>query len=548
MFDLGAQGDRKELLKKGAHAIVIRESDGAKEIERMTFDIPSVSILDALMHDRLFVYNVASMSVFRRSAHGYAKNVEDSTYAEEFIGMQRFFEQRDVDYAFERPPDEIKMDSGTKVEEKIAFQVAKDIPLSTYAVIRLREGRADEAKSAIKQAVLHAPCDSATRQTELYVASTLDSIDAASAAARQWITDCAGNDLEAHRAYQEMESARGRQSELYAEYRNRLAAAPDSAEAHYLAGRSAPDVAVSLAEHREAIRLDPKFAWPRVALGYVLADEERYDEAMRELEGALSIEGHTPAVLVYYARAAIGKGSPVDAMAKVEERLKADPNDYAAQHARWLLAVAAGEWVRAEAMLKTLGEMESPGDTWARRLTMTELQGDAAAADQQIESGLKQEQFAWTARQAQVDRMLAKGDYAAAGTLLREHAKEFDADVLTMRRLYAAGGLMLNGDSAAAQQLLAEAEKGLDPKTSTYYLHHTLLAGLNGTMPAEQVSQIAREQNAFPHGWFVSGVRAAVANDRRRAAECFARAARGAGDLAFPYQETKKMAELMRPQ
>ncbi|PYQ46856.1 MAG: hypothetical protein DMF59_20475, partial [Acidobacteria bacterium] len=104
--------------------------------------------------------NVSGQNVYRRGVHGYAVHAEDATYSEELIGLQRFFEQRDVDYPFQSAPDSVSVDANSShTVKKVSFNAAKDVDLRRFALIRLREGKADEAKKAIDRAVINAPCE-----------------------------------------------------------------------------------------------------------------------------------------------------------------------------------------------------------------------------------------------------------------------------------------------------------------------------------------------------------------------------------------------------
>lgn len=546
-IDVPAHGRQSESVHKGSHSIVVYESDGRKELERMTVDVPSVSIFDAIWHDRFFVYNVASSNVYRRSDHGYASRVEESTYAETFVGMERFFEQRDVDYEFTAPPDTIKMDSRSSVTHRIAFNVANEFPLAAFAVMRAQEKRIDEAKAAIRQAVSNAPCEETTRQYEIYIANMLGPEDAASSAARQWIGAC-DDALQAHRTYQQMELLRGRVAELQEEYRQRLATTPQSAQAHYLYGRLLDDSNAALAEHAEAARLDPKLVWPRVALGYVHAQEERYDDAMREMAAALDMEGHEPAIATYYAAAAIAKGTPAAAIERIEQLRGKDPKDYAALHARWLLALGASDWEKGKSLQEELSQYESPVDAWWRRLKLLRLKGDAPAVDLLIDGGLRRDELRIAALRAQLEIAIARGEYERAATLLPAASKDLDAAGLRMLQAYIAGGLIVSGKADAASQLLNDGAKAIetDANLQPRYVYRAIYGALNGTVSDAEVLKAARTNNMAEHAWFVMGVRAAVANNRAKAAEHFARATRTAAALDFPYLETKKMAELVR--
>src|SRR6185436_16757764 len=177
-------------------------------------------------------------------------------------------------------------------------------------------GKKDEARAAIDRAAANTPCQTSTRRTQVMIAGILDTTDVAAAAARRWIADCTEDDLEAHRAYQDVHTAGGLQAALREEYSKLVSSSPQSAKAHYLNGRVSGDLDVSVREHQEAIRLDPKLIWPRVALGHAYMELERYDDALRELGAALDMQGRDEIVVSYYAHAAIAKGTPGEAVQK----------------------------------------------------------------------------------------------------------------------------------------------------------------------------------------------------------------------------------------
>ena len=138
-FDLGHGATRNEEMHEGKHTVIVREHDG-RELERLSFSLEEPGIFDAFLHDHFFVYNVASARVYRRAVHGYAVNRNNASYSDELIAMKRFFEQRDVDYPFSTPPDTIEMNSASSVEHKTSFNVANELTLSKFAVVRFREG------------------------------------------------------------------------------------------------------------------------------------------------------------------------------------------------------------------------------------------------------------------------------------------------------------------------------------------------------------------------------------------------------------------------
>lgn len=538
-FELPPNTPHQETVKKGPHTIVVR--DGGRELERHSVTLEEQGLFDALTHDRFFVYNVAGQGVYRRSRHGYAQNEQDASYEEQLVAMERFFEQRDVDYVFQTPPDTLSIDSRSSKVVKVAFNIARDVDLATYAMMRLDEGDAATAKTAADRAAANRPCNTDTRRAQVYVASLVSGVDEASQVARRWIGDCAEDDVEAHRMYQDINSNHHGEAGLREEYRKLVGAAPQSAKLHYLYGRVADDPAVAAAEHQEALRLDPKLIWPRVALGHVYAEEARYDDALREFGIALDTPGRDPDVAVYYAMAAVGKGRPEEAVAKIDAIYNAHPDDYPSLSARWILALAAKDWDGATTVQQKIARLEPPSMVWFREVQRMRMKDDLAV-ELKIGGALRSDELRASAVQVQTQHLLTKHQFAEAAEFLAKEGKDLEPRLLSPLQSYIAAGLMLQGNGAAAAPLLDEAEK--NAKESRLLV--ALAQGLKGTIPVETAFTIAREQNASEHGWFVRAVRAAVAKDRARAAESFRRTVLAASDLSFPYLEAKAMAALVQ--
>ncbi len=545
-FDIGRNSMAKEEMNEGKHTVIVHASDG-KEIERLTFDLQKLSPFDAMLHDRFFVYNVSGQNVYRRAVHGYASNPQNATYSEELIGLQRFFEQRDVDYPFHSAPDSISVDANSShAVLKVSFNAAKDVDLRRLALTRLRQGKADEAKKAIDRAVMNAPCDTPTRRTQVYLASMTASSEAASEMAHRWIADCAQDDLEAHRAYQDVNRENGRQEALRQEYQKMLSASPDSGKAHYLFGRVEKDPSAAAAQYQEAIRLDPKLIWPHVALGQAYKTMERYDDALREFSVAMDMQGFDPETVLYYANSAISNGNPSDAVAKVEEVRKSHPRDLNVLRAQWLLALASGDWKAATDTQKVLASRESPEASWWRSTKMLRLKGDDSL-DTRIDVAIRSRDLRSIALQMKAERLIETGDFAQCADLLAKNSKEIEAELLPLFETYAAGGLLLQGRTADAEKLLAAAKQAVGdaPKGSFEKLEDAMIGGLRGTVPIDAVISAARENGTVTHGWFVAAVRTAQSGDRRRAAQDLERCSRTTSDLEFPYLEAKAMAARM---
>ena len=542
-FDLARNAPHNEEMKEGAHNVVIREKNGT-EIERMSFRLDEQNIFDALMHDRFFIYNVSGSKVYRRATHGYSPNPQNASYSEQLIAMQRFFEERDVDYVFQNAPETISMDASSSVEHKVSFNAANDITLSRYALIRLREGKKDDAKAAMTRAVEMAPCDTPTRRTQVYFEGLVDSAAAASKTAHQWIADCKQDDLEAHRSYQDVNREDGNNAALRDEYRTLLASTPDSAKAHYLYGRVVDDPRVAAEQYQQAIKLDPKLVWPRVALGHAYSLMNRHQDALHEYEAALDMDGYDSTVLTYYASAAIAAGSPDAAVAKIDAIRKAKPREFNALDARWRLAIAMSDWDTAETMQKALVPMESQQSAWWRNTTRLRFKNDASV-DAHIETASRMRDLREAAVTAHVERLIETGAFADAAQLAAEHAKELDPTAIALFDAYAAGGMLMNGDAAAAAKVLDDAAKAVDgvPASREARIATILIGGLRGAMPVDTVMKLARENDATPHAWFVSAVRAAVAHDRVHVTEGLQRTVTSSAELEFPYLAAKSMLE-----
>ena len=540
-FEIAQNSFHKEEMDAGNYTAIVRGTDG-KEIERLTFSLEKLNPVAAAIHDRFFVYNIGGRHIYRRANHGYSKNAENSSYSSELIAMQRFIEQRDVDYPFAAPPETIEADAASSVVHKISFDVAKDFDLRKYALVRLQQGKTDEAKAAIEKAVANAPCDATTRRAQLYLASLTGTFETASKTARGWIADCSQDDVEAHRAYQDLNRENGRQAALREEYQKLLDSSPQSGKAHYLFGRVVSDPQAAIAEYQQAIQLEPTLIWPRVALGHAYQAVERYDDALREFSGALDMKGCDPSVIIYYANAAIAKGQPESVIDKVEEMRKGG-RDVGALHARWLLATAAAQWDRAAETEKLLEPLETPQTGWWRTTKRMRLKQDTAL-DGRIDGAMRSQELQPIALDIKIERSIERGDLAQSADLIARNAKDLDPTGAAMLEAYTAGGYLLQNDAAAAQKLLVEAEKTLAgaQKGSVQRVTAALVQGLRGTMPVESVMSVARENDALAHGWFVAAVRAAQAGDRQRASESLAHCARASSDLDFPYLEAKAMA------
>ncbi len=540
-FKINAGGFEQKDLQAGHHAIVVREASG-KELEKRQFDIERMSLFESIAHERFFVYNIASQRVYRRMSVGYAERAENSSYSEKLAGMESFFEVRDVDYAFTNPPETIQMDAGSTSQVKVAFVPARDVDLPKYAVILQSQGKNKEAMNAIDRAVATKPCDSYVRRTQLYVISAAASPDAASATAKEWIAACRQDDLEAQRSYQDVNHLLGRFDAMHDEYGKLVAATPNSGELHYLYGRTIPDPVASATEFQKALELDPNLAWAYAALGHVHAEMGRYDDAVREYGQALDTKGVDPSLVTFYAMAAISKGDPASVGERVDRWLKAHRNDEFALHAKWLVAAASGDWKTAAEMQKALLPIEGSAAAWSRKMSVLRLQNDPAY-EASLDTAVHDRRVKEAALVLRAQRYIEKGEFTPAAQWIEEHAKDFDPTMASQLEAYAAGGMMLRGETDAATKLLGDAEKNLDgqPQLHDARVAAMLIGGLRGSIAPAEVMRAGYRENALAHAWFVTAVRAATVHDKSGAMNALEQCRRSASDLEFPYVAAKSM-------
>jgi tetratricopeptide (TPR) repeat protein len=532
-FKLESNAMHDAEVSHGAHMIVIRETDG-KELERRPLDVSRQSLWDTIVHEHFYVYNIASQRVYRRAAITYAPSVSNSAYNASLVAMKTFFEMRDVDFAFHTAPETIEMSSSSSHETKIEFTASNDVTLAQYAALQMQQGNVRDARAAIAVAVANSPCDTLTRRMQLMIAPS------ASDAAKQWIAACRQDDLQAHRAYQDA-NRWGHRAETRAEYAALLAQQPDSGKMHYLYGRTLDEQDAAIVEYRKALALTPDLVWARIALGYANATAERYDDALREYGMALDEKGVDDTAIVYYAYAAMSAGHPEAAEKRVDMWRKSHPRNRMALHARWLLAASTGDRQKASELQAALEPLEDNSTRFIRKLKTLRLANDHAV-DRAIDAAIRDQELHADAVAARAIQLIVSGDYAAAAELVAKNAKTLDPLSVAYLQLYAAGGMMLAGDDAAANATLDAAAATLhdvDPRQTDVVAQ--MLDAMRGKVPVERFKAFAAEQGAIEHAWFVTAVRAAAAHDNARAAVAFDNCARTATELDLPYAVAKAM-------
>jgi len=523
-------------VRPGRYSIVVADLQG-KEIERTTADIPKIDFFDALGADRLFVYNVAESHVYHREEIGYSSSEASRTYKESFVALQRFFEQDDVDYPFQNAPETISVDSSSSVTQKVAFNVAPDLSLNRVGVLWFEEGRKEDAERAFRRVIEREPCSPMARGNLLHVLNAEEGRPRAVQEARAWLQACPAS-IQAHRAYQDAQSELGHGADVLAEYRARLAAAPDLGLNHYLYARLLDDPEQAMPLYREAIRRDSALWWAKGALAVDLMALERDAESRELLEQVLQAPDHDPAYVKVYAMAAIAAGATEPAGATLEtlEKQQKEEDDDLWQ-ARWLLTLAGGQYDNATILLqdRTQKAGEESAIDWLRRVQLLRLRADRPAVDRALLEGRLRPDITGIAGTIRMEEALGRGEWkeaaAAIDALKPEDTSYFD-------RLYAASADLMGGDRPAAAKRLAalDAELAAATDDSSAALL-AMVRHLEGRLPAAAVLASARRAgfSMLPHAYFVLATARSAAGDAAGARALFEKSRQRALAFDLPY-------------
>lgn len=254
------------------------------------------------------------------------------------------------------------------------------------------------------------------------------------------------------------------------------------------------------------------------------------------------MKGVEPVVATLYAMAAISKGDPASVAGRLDQWLKGHRKDESALHARWLVAAANADWKTATEMQKTLLPMEGSTASWWRKMNALRLQDDPAY-DAMLETAMRDRGLRAGATLLRAQRSIEKGEFAPAAEWIEQHGKEIPASTAAQLEAFAAGGMMMRGQTDAAAKVLSDAEKKLGdhPQMHDARVAAMMIGGLRGSVPPAEVMLIGNRDNVLPQAWFVTAVRAEIAHDKTGARNALDQCRRSASDLEFPYVAAKSM-------
>jgi|GEM_PF-1448104 len=546
-FDLPPNSPVQKAVRPGDHAIVVASK--GPEIERFTARIPTLDLFDALTANRIFIYNVAEAHVYQRETLGYAAAEMNQTYSRQLIAFQRFFEQDDVRYVFEKAPDKIELDSGKGTTTRVAFNVAP-YDASQVGLIWFGEGKIKEADDAFRRVLAAEPCSAAAHANRLRTLRAGERFEESLADAHQWLA-CPNPGVTAHREYQDAQIALGHREDVLAEYQQRLAAHPEEGANHYLYGRLLNDPERALPLYQEATRREPGLAWALAAQGHALLGLERDAEAADALEQALRLPDHDPAVAVLYAVAAIGAGTAEKGAEVLKAAVSNRNESFAAWQARWLLLLARGEYDIAAKQLEALSRQagERDAEVWALKTQLLRMRGDEAGMTRALAEGRMRPETAGLAGVLRQERALGAGKWSDAVAAVDSMKP---ADASPSSRLFAACALLLSGDGEKAAQRLAALDAALAPGAAQNPETAALLAmvrHLEKRAPAEAVITSARQAgfNLLPTAYFVLAAAREAAGDTAGAAALYEKSRHRAVNLDYPYFAAAARAKALAP-
>lgn len=363
-------------LPRGTHRLQASAGDLAEQFE-IEADPP---LLGNVFGSATFVCDP-----FRRGVYVDHEVVYGSTAPRPDVlhAWERWFLVPAVDDLFTEPPTFQLVEEG-KSKRRAYVERAAGLPPASLAAFLLSRGRPDDAIECLETEAERGKGDPDLLAALAAVGTSADRQEAVAAwlAARRSADPSA---LHYHRMYQEVRKDQGQEDAVRREYDDLLAKSPGSAMAHYLRGRIEGRADGANRLYRAAIRLDPGFAWPHVALGLSLSGEGRLAEAIPEFREYRRLAGDTAEAREILWRA-LAEAQAWEALGR-EIAPRADPaakepDERALQiHGRLLLwrGAPAADWDRWQAAVRG----RHGKSLWFAHLSLERRrwEGQAGAAD-----------------------------------------------------------------------------------------------------------------------------------------------------------------------
>jgi Flp pilus assembly protein TadD len=527
----------KLTLSPGAHRIVAKDRKG-NVLEQQAIDIKGHGYLNAVLGEHAYVYNVRAARVYRRAEITYATYEGGQHYEQALYAGQTFFAIDDVDYMFVQAPKSIELSSSASTTTKVAFVIVPDATLVDVGLMQFNENKTKEAEESFRKAAAIEPCASRPREMLAYVQQRRGAEEEALKTAKSWMGDCPDT-VEPHRLYQQIEQNRGHRDAVIAEYRALAESHPTSAPYRYLYGRLL-GLAEGMAQQREAVKLDPKFPWAHLAIGYQDLSAGAFDEAMNEMQQAYTLGLDDQRSTSYLIYAAIG-AHRADELGPLLPVWK-EKND---TNAQWMMALAQKDWSSAEALCDAAAKGGADeASVWLMRAKLLELSGAKEELAQHIERGKANQETASIARIASIDRAFDDGDFA---DVIKQVDGARDAFADPLYPLYGAAAAMLQGDLAGGTKRAEDALKAMEGQELDRSTRQQMTAYANALLGRESEDALLAdvrdvEPADIKHLYFFLGARAAAMKQQAHAKAMFRRSLQMSFDLGFPLRAAERLS------
>jgi len=229
-----------------AEAVMVSATAGTQQIEELEADLNGTS-------SDTVIYNVGSRGVHEKLWVRYGAGEPPDG---DLISGGPIIVLDDIDYPFTEAPEEKSVEIGSYIDNTILESLDEEIEVASLMMLLIEEDRTEDGLAMMASEFIVNP------EVHLYAPwITTMALEGDAAAGKAWlrpILDIHGESIELHRAWQELHTG-DEKAALQAEYRTRLAAAPESADAMYLLARlldAREGEAVTLLE--KAVATDPE--------------------------------------------------------------------------------------------------------------------------------------------------------------------------------------------------------------------------------------------------------------------------------------------------
>jgi len=411
---VAASGREEITISEGRHGARITRK-GAPE-ETVAFEVEN-SFGERWGGDSVFILNVGGAATFQWQEIIYsAPGTGRQPQAGLLIG-KTFLTVRDIDYAFEDPPRQMKTESSSVTKRHVEVFNVKPVQLFGYL---MQERPPGEAMSFAERHLKLGTLGDQSVQVYYVVALKQNETERCRKFLETGLDDRPVR-IEWHRFYQGLREEAGGEAELIAKYDRMLAEDPKSSALLYLRGRVEPDSAAAMKYFKRAAEADAASPYPWRARGYFFAirgdfakAKERYAEAVR-----LGPDDWVMTAVLTDMRLALGEHKALEA--ELRDALSKDPYDSIAQrdllHA---LALQGRLGAAEEAHRDFVAQLEVPPEQkrhpleLASRMNLLHLRGDHAGI---VEAAGEMEDQA-SAAKVRFMALLEMGDLERAATNL----------------------------------------------------------------------------------------------------------------------------------